>query len=216
MPKKKHSQTLQELVTALKVEEVLQMVEKRLANWDDPLGILNECQKGMEGVGRLYEQKEYYISGLIVAAEIFKDVVSLTAPRIQEMHKGESSTTVLVGTAKGDIHDIGKDMLIILLKCYGFEVIDLGVDVAPRTFLEQVIKNKPHIICISALLTHVYESMRDTVNLIKANLPENVRPPSIIIGGGMVDETVRQAVGADYWSRNVMEGVRLCQKIAPL
>ncbi len=214
MPSNKSTPSLQELVTELKVEEVLDTVKDRLVHGDDPLEILNECQKGMEGVGLLYEQKEYFVSGLIVAAEILKDVVGLTAPLIRKIHSGESSTTVLVGTAKGDIHDIGKSMFIILLKCYGFNVIDLGVDVPPQTFLEEIIRTKPHIVGISALLTHVYDSMKETVELIKTELPKSVRPPVVIIGGGMIDETVRQFVGADFSSPDAMDGVRICQKIA--
>ena len=213
MPEAKSTQSLQELVKALKVEEVLDIVKTRLDNGDDPLEILNECQQGVEGVGLLYEQKEYFVSGLIVAAEILKEVVTLTAPHIQKLHSGKCATTVLVGTAKGDIHDIGKDMFIILLKCYGFNVIDLGVDVPPHTFLKKAIETKPHIIGISALLTHVYDAIKETVYLIQSELPENIRPPSIIIGGGMMDETIRQFVGADHWSQNAMAGVRLCQKI---
>ncbi|WP_050782842.1 cobalamin B12-binding domain-containing protein [Desulfatibacillum aliphaticivorans] len=211
MPNNIFSQPLPELVTALKEKEVHDQVLARLERGDDPMEILNECQRGMEGVGLLYEKKEYFISGLIIAAEILKDVVNLTAPHIREIHSGKSAVTVLIGTAQGDIHDLGKDLFITLLQCYGFHIIDLGVDVSPQTFLESFIEHKPQIVGISALLTSVIDAMKETIALIRSEVPQGASVPLFIIGGGIADQIFADMVGADFWTQDAMAGVRFCQ-----
>jgi len=111
--------------------EVLSLVEGRIAQGDNPLAIIEDCQEGLRQVGERYEQQEYYLSGLIMAGEIFREVMEIVQPIIQEKFTGKESGIILLGTVKGDIHDIGKNNLSMLLTCYGFSVHDLGVDVSP-------------------------------------------------------------------------------------
>lgn len=208
-----NKESLKDLVSELKESQVLELVKQRLENNGDPMQILAECQEGMDEVGRLYEQKHYFVAGLIMAGEILREVVEMVSPLLKEIHSGQTTGKIVLGTVQGDIHDIGKDLFGILLGCYGFEVVNLGVDVPPLQFLEAVKESKPDIVALSALLTSVYDSMKDTVQLLKKELPENTKAPVIIIGGGLIDEGVCNYMEADNWAPDAMSGVRLCQQL---
>jgi len=200
-------------VAALNEQAVLALVHERLSDGDDPLSIVEDCQEGMRRVGEQYEQGRYYLSGLIMAGEIFREVMELAQPVIEAQISGEKSGRVLLGTVQGDIHDIGKNIQGMLLSCHGFTVYDLGVDVPPAEFLAQAKKVKPDIIGLSGLLTSSYDVMRDTITLIREPTVPELADLPIIIGGTSINEQVCQYVGADHWVVNSMEGVRLCQRL---
>jgi methanogenic corrinoid protein MtbC1 len=200
-------------VMELDEDEALSLVQQRLREGDNPLAIVEDCHEGMRRVGERYEQGQYYLSGLIMAGEIFREVMELAQPVIEAQVSGNESGRILLGTVQGDIHDIGKNIQAMLLSCYGFTVLDLGVDVPPTEFLARSYQFKPDIIGLSGLLTSSYDSMRETINLLQ-QIPVTDRAGlSIIIGGGTLNDQVRQYTGADYWIANSMEGVRLCQKL---
>jgi methanogenic corrinoid protein MtbC1 len=205
-------------VAELNEQAVLALVQGRLTEGDDPLSIVEECQEGMRRVGEQYEQGRYYLAGLIMAGEIFREVMELAQPAIEAQVDGEGSGRVLLGTVEGDIHDIGKNIQGMLLSCHGFTVYDLGVNVPPAEFLAQAKKIRPDIVGLSGLLTSSYDAMRDTIALIRdasatdASAAELVDVP-IIIGGTSINEQVCEYVGADHWIVNAMEGVRLCQRL---
>jgi len=200
-------------VAELNEQAVLALVQERLSDGDDPLSIVEDCQEGMRRVGERYEQGHYYLSGLIMAGEIFREVMELARPVIEAQISGEKSGRVLLGTVQGDIHDIGKNIQGMLLSCHGFTVYDLGVDVPPAEFLARAENFKPDIIGLSGLLTSSYDAMRDTITLLRdTSVPELADLP-IIIGGSSLNEQVCQYVGADHWIVNSMEGVRLCQRL---
>lgn len=201
------------LVADLEEQQALQLVERRLAGGDDPLAIVEACQAGLRLVGERYEQREYFISGLIMAGEIFREVMELVQPAIEANLSGSESGRILLGTVRGDIHDIGKNNLSLLLRCYGFTVHDLGVDVPPDDFLAQALALRPDIIGLSGLLTLSYDSMRDTVALLRQSTDATLQATPIIIGGNQLNEQVCQFVGADHWVNDAMAGVRLCQKL---
>jgi methanogenic corrinoid protein MtbC1 len=184
-----------------------------LSNGDDPLSIVEDCQRGMRQVGERYEQGRYFLSGLIMAGEIFREVMELTQPVIQEQTRGNESGRVLLGTVQGDIHDIGKNIQSMLLSCYGFTVYDLGVDVPPHTFFAQATEIKPHIVGLSGLLTSSYDAMRDTIALFRRSPDQALANTPIIIGGVSINDQVCQYVEADYWIVNAIDGVRLCQRL---
>jgi methanogenic corrinoid protein MtbC1 len=117
-----------------------------------------------------------------------------------------------LGTVQGDIHDIGKDMVGMLLACHGFTVIDLGVDVPPDEFVKQVVRHKPDIVGLSGVLTASFEVMRETVSRLRRAQPDDNAVP-IIIGGGMIDDRVCHYVGADHWVADAMSGVHLCRQL---
>jgi methanogenic corrinoid protein MtbC1 len=202
-----------ERVAELDERAVLALVQERLDVGDNPLSIVEECQEGMRRVGEQYEQGKYYLAGLIMAGEIFREVMELAQPAIEAQISGDESGRVLLGTVEGDIHDIGKNIQGMLLSCYGFTVYDLGVNVPPAEFLAQAKKVNPDIVGLSGLLTSSYDAMRDTIALIRDASGTGPGDIQIIIGGTSVNEQVCQYVGADYWIINAMEGVRLCQRL---
>jgi methanogenic corrinoid protein MtbC1 len=155
---------------------------------------------------------QYFLSALIVSGEVLREVMELVQPVVQNRLSGHSSGCVLLGTGQGDIHDLGKNIVQVLLRCYGFTVYDLGVDVPPAEFAAQAHAIQPSFIGLSGLLTASYSAMRETVSLLQSAAEPGARPVPIIIGG-QVDEQVSRYVGADYWVTDAMEGVRLCQRL---
>jgi methylmalonyl-CoA mutase cobalamin-binding domain/chain len=148
-----------------------------------------------------------------MAGEIFREVMELMQPVLEGQAAKQSSGRILLGTVQGDIHDIGKDMVGLLLTCYGFTVIDLGVDVAPAEFVKQVSLQKPDIVGLSGVLTASHMVMRETVEALHNVTRQTERSLPIIIGGGMIDDQICRFVGADYWVGDAMSGVHLCQKL---
>ncbi len=201
------------LLAELEEEAVLALVQKRIAAGDDPLQIIEDCNAGMQLVGQRYEQGEFFVSGLIMSGEIFREVVELVQPLLGQQTRGQSSGTVLVGTVAGDIHDIGKNLTGMLLACYGFNVIDLGVDVPPTVFAAKALELKPDVVGLSGLITASFEAMKTTVAALHTQAQAQRCSFPIVIGGGMIDEQVCRYVGADYWVANAMDGVRLCQRL---
>lgn len=196
-------------VADLKDQEVLDLVRQRIALGDDPLDIVEDCRQGMLLVGRRYEERQYYLSGLLLAGEILREVMEIIQPLTEKKYSGSVLGTVLLGTVRGDIHDAGKDLFQLMLDVHGFSVSDLGVDVPAETFLEQARLLKPRIVGLSCLITGAYASMKETIALLRAH-PDTAAIPIVI--GGQVNAEVCQMVGADHWSVDAMDGVRWCQK----
>jgi methanogenic corrinoid protein MtbC1 len=210
-PEKKDELT--SLMADLKEEALLARVHEQIEAGVDPLVIIDRCHKGMAEVGERYEKGSYFISGLIMAGEIMRQVGTILLPLLETgMTESESGNTILLGTAEGDIHFIGKDIFKVLARCNGFTVQDLGVDVPPEKFLAAVHESKPDIVGISCLIIRAYDAMRKTIDLLRENPPANGAPRAYIIGG-MLDEQAFRFIGADYWTNDAMKGVRLCQKI---
>jgi len=203
---------LRDAVADLDENVVLETVRACIDAGDDPAAAIAACEEGMRLVGERYEQHEYYLSGLIMAGEIFREVLELAQPALQESLAGNSQGKVLIGTVQGDIHDIGKTIFEIALRSYGFEVEDLGVDVPPQVFARRAAEWRPDILGLSGLLSTAYDTMRDTVQLLRTSVTGDA-PVPILIGGGMIDELVRSYVGADHACSNALEGVRLCQQL---
>ena len=133
-------------------------------------------------------------------------------PAVEYKYAGQTAGRVLLGTVQGDIHDLGKDLVTMLLRSYGFAVLDLGVDVPPSRFVEESRVYKPHIIGMSGLITIAYESMRETTDALRAMMAQDGSVIPIVLGG-QVDEQIRRYAGADHWTNDAMEGVRLCQRL---
>lgn len=204
---------LAQLVAELEEDAVLELVQQRLEAGDDPLQIIDECNEGMRKVGQHYEQGKYFVAGLIMSGEIFREVVELVQPLIEQQSEGNASGRVLIGTVSGDIHDIGKNMFCMLLSCHGFDVIDLGVDVPPDVFATKAVEIKPDVVGLSGLITASFETMKDTVTALRARAKAHKLSFPVIIGGGMIDDQVCQYVGADHWMPDAMAGVRLCEEL---
>lgn len=209
------SRQLIQLLQDLKEEEVKALVYKRLKSGENPLDIMNDCRQGVQKVGLLYEQRKYYLSGLIMAGEILQDVVKIIQPAIKDNVSGNVSGRIVIGSAHGDIHDIGKDILVMLLTCHGYSVHDLGVDVPPETFLTESREVRPDVIGISFLLTTAIKSVKETIGLLRTGLSAVEPAPAIIIGGGQLDERICKQVGADAWMTDAVEGIKFCQANIP-
>jgi methanogenic corrinoid protein MtbC1 len=200
-------------VADLKEQEALALVQARLDMNDDPIHIVEDCQEGLRQVGERYERREYYLSGLIMAGEIFREAMEILTSIIEVRFSGNASGVILLGTVAGDIHDIGKNNLSLLLTSYGFTVHDLGVDVPPSEFLYKALEIRPDIIGLSGLLTSSYDSMRETVQLIRRSSDRQIASTPIILGGNQLNEQVCEYVGANEWVTDAMTGVRLCQRM---
>lgn len=197
----------------LNEDVVLQMVQDRLDTGDDPLQIIDDCNTGMRKVGERYEKGEFYISGLIMSGEIFREVVELVQPYLRRLEGNSPLGCILLGTVTGDIHDIGKNLVGMLLACYGFNVIDLGVDVLPDTFATKAAEVKPDIVGLSGLLTASFDGMKETIVLLRDEAKKSGLSFPILIGGGLINDQICQYVNADYWVPDAMSCVRLCQNL---
>ena len=191
----------------LEEELVLKLVQERLDGGDDPLAILDACREGMAQVGKRSEDGEYYVSDLIMAGEIFKQANAILSEKIQ-VDTGKKRGTVVMGTVEGDIHDIGKDLVVGLLKAGGYEVIDLGVDVPAAKFVNAVTEHSASVVGLSGLLTTSFDAMKDTIAALDA---AGLRPKvKVMVGGGPVNEQVRDYVGADAMGADAQAAVTLC------
>lgn len=209
----KGRQELVACVADLEEKAALALVAKRLEKGADPLEIVEDCQEGLRQVGLRYEKQEYYLSGLIMAGEIFREVMELVEPVIEDTYNGNDTGRILLGTVQGDIHDIGKNNLSLLLRCYGFTVIDLGVDVDPQIFYREAARARPDIVGLSGLLTSSYEAMAQTIALIRDSDDRTLASAPILIGGSQINDEICEYVGADHWVADAMDGVRLCQRL---
>ena len=171
--------------------------------------IVNACALGMEKVGEYFEEGEYFVGDLIYAADILQNGFELVNPYLS----GDNSKklgTMVIGSAPGDLHDIGKNIFKSMMEAAGFIVHDLGVDVAPEKFVEKVAEIKPNIVGISGLLTLSLDSMGDVISALKdAGVRDGVK---IMIGGNPVTEAVMTRVGADAYSTNASTGVKQCKE----
>lgn len=164
------------------------------------------CQAGMSIVGNLFESGDYFVGDLIFAGELLTEAINVLKPALG----GDASVvvgTILLGTVHGDLHDIGKNIFRSMSEAAGFEVVDLGIDVEVDTFVKKAQEIKPQIIGMSGVLTLAIDSMKDTIEALKAAGVDS----KIIIGGNPVTKEACAFVGADAFTTNAAEGVKLCQ-----
>jgi 5-methyltetrahydrofolate--homocysteine methyltransferase len=188
---------------------VLELTENLLKSQTDPLEILGALRRAMGEVGRLFEEEEYFIPELILAGKMLKSIADKVKPHLTADVESEKKGRVLLGTVAGDIHDIGKDIVAIMLDVNGYEVLDLGVDVPVERFVEAARTFKPQVVGLSGFLTLVYEPMKETIQAIRDESLENIR---FMIGGGQIDEQVKSYTGADGYGRDAIEAVKFCKK----
>jgi 5-methyltetrahydrofolate--homocysteine methyltransferase len=170
--------------------------------------VLDDCKGGMEVIGKRFEEGEAFIPELIFAGDILSQVAAVVKPRMaaageQQVRLGK----VVIGTVQGDIHDIAKDIVAFMLDINGFEVTDLGVDVPPERFVEAVREHGARIVGLSGFLTLAYEPMKDTVAQLRAIDPSI----KVMIGGGQMDEQVREYTGADAYGKDAMAAIALAR-----
>ena len=206
--------SLTDAIVALRRDDVLDEVRRRVEAGDAPLDIIEQCRAGMVSVGDRHAAGEFFLAELVLAGEIFKAAFAILDPfltRSGSRLTGERAT-VVIATPQGDIHDLGKDMVAMMLRAYGFEVHDLGVDVEPRSIVDTVREVHPQFVALSVLLTTAIGPMKQVADLLAE---EGLRREcKLLIGGGVTTPMVKQHVGADLQTTNVMEGVQYCLSMA--
>ncbi|MFX1394746.1 MAG: B12-binding domain-containing protein [Promethearchaeota archaeon] len=204
------SEDLIKLIVELQENETIELVRKKIDNGEDPLKILDQIREAMAKVGELFEKKEYFLPDLIMAGEILRQITEILEPKLKTSTKVKTLGKIVLGTVFGDIHDIGKNIVGFMLETNGFEVYDLGIDVPKEKFVEKIKEVNAEIVALSGFLTLAYDSMKETIEEIKK---EDLRDKArIMIGGGQIDETIRDYVGADAYGKDAIEAVALAKK----
>src|SRR3972149_1816993 len=191
----------------LKEDEALAIVGERLKAGADPLGILEDARRAMETVGKRFSSSEYFIPDLVYSGEILKKVNEMVKPTLTTQGGVKKGSKVVIGTVAGDIHDIGKDIVVFMLDVSGFEVLDLGVDVPAKKFVDKIKESGAPIVGLSGFLTLAYDAMKQTVEAIQAaGLRDKTK---IMIGGGQITDEVMKYTGADAYGKDAAVGVAL-------
>lgn len=198
---------LKEAIVNMREDAALAIVESMLDAGVDPADILEEAKGAMTTLGDLFERGEVFIPELIMGGEIMRRVSDVVTPRIKRHQADGNRGIVVLGTVAGDIHDIGKDIVVLMLDVNGYEVHDLGIDVSPERFVEAVKELDPSVVGLSGLLTLAFDSMKATIEAITAaGLRDKVK---IMIGGSPVDQQIQDYTGADGWGLDATAALRM-------
>jgi 5-methyltetrahydrofolate--homocysteine methyltransferase len=197
-------------IVELNESDVLKFVHKKIQSDESVMDILDACRKAMIEIGDRFAKKEYSLSELVMAGEIFREIMEILEPELKGSSGVKIVGKILMGTVKGDIHDLGKNIAISILKGNGFEVEDLGVDVAPEVFVEKVKEFEPDILGMSCVISIGWDALKETVNALKeSGLKDKVK---IILGGGGVSKDILEYVGADAAVNNAIQGLEQCKR----
>ena len=203
-------QKLKDAIGSLDDEQVDKLIGDFLASnptEEEALSVINACQEGMAVVGEFFDKGEYFVGDLIFAGELLSNAMDRIKPIIQ----GKSTKkigTVVIGTVEGDLHDIGKNIFKSLAEAAGFDVLDLGIDTPPQDFVEKAKEVEADKVGMSGVLTLATQAMKKTVDsLEEAGLRDKLK---VIIGGNPVNSEVCRIVGADAFTTNAAEGVKIC------
>jgi len=200
-------QELTDAIVGLRMDEAITLAKGMLAGGTDPLDIVAESTEAMEVIGRRFADGEAFIPELIMGGEIMKGISQEVLPEGSRSDAATSKGTVVIGTVHGDIHDIGKDIVVLMLGFGGYTVHDLGTDVPVEDFVAAVKEHDADVVGLSGLLTLAFDAMKSTVDgIASAGLRDKVK---IMIGGAAVDEHVRAYTGADGWGDNVSRAIEL-------
>ena len=202
----------EKLVDALvnmKEQEALETATELIDSGKDPIEILDSCSKAMEIVGKHFETGEYFLPQLVMAGEMLRQVSEMLKPKLKGAVQSERLGKVVIGTVKGDLHDIGKDIVVFMLDVNGFDVMDLGIDVPSDKFVDAIKEFQPEVVGLSGFLTLAFDTMKETVDAIRdSDLRDKVK---IMIGGGQIDEQVKGFTGADAYGKDAMAAVKLAK-----
>jgi methanogenic corrinoid protein MtbC1 len=206
----KMTKQLIKAITDFQEEEALKIVQDLLEKGTAPTEVLEACRKALDEIGKRFEEGAYFLPELILAGEMMNQITEIIKPKLAEVPEGERHGKVLIGTVEGDIHDIGKNVVSFMLDANGFEVLDLGVDVSPQKFVDAIKDFQPQVVGLSGFLTLAFDAMKNTVAAIQsAGLRDKVK---IMIGGGQINEEIKEYAGADGYGRDAMAGVSLAKK----
>ena len=202
--------SLRDLIVDMQEEEAVSQAKQMLHSGVAPIAVLDECRDAMQIVGKKFEAGEYFVPELILAGDIMQAISAEAKPLIKQQNGSQKQGKVLVGTVEGDIHDVGKDIVVMMLDVNGFDVLDLGIDVPPQTFVDKIKEFQPDVVALSGFLTLAFDSMKYTVEAITAaGLRDSVK---IMVGGGTVDEQVKIYAKADGYGFDAMTAVKLAKQ----
>ena len=192
------------------IDELKKTVNTKLESGTDPLAIVKTLNEALYEVGERYERGDLFLSELMMIGYLASEVTNVLKPHMVGEGR-ETGSKIVFGTVKGDIHDIGKNVVIMMLQSAGFEVIDLGVDVSSERFVESVKNNDPDVLCMSSLLTSTMNEMRKVIDALdKAGLRGDVQ---VVVGGRPITEKFAQGVGADGHAKDAINAVRVIREL---
>ena len=204
------SKELIEAMVGMKEQEAISIAKGLVDKGEDPLNIFASCREAMDMVGKRFEKGEFFLPELMMAGEMLRQISELIKPLMKGDVQTERLGKVIVGTVQGDIHDIGKDIVVLMLDVNGFEVMDLGIDVPAEKFVDAIKDFQPAVVGLSGFLTLAFDSMKETVDAIKAaGLRDNIK---IMIGGGQIDDEIKNYTSADAYGKDAMEAVKLTRE----
>jgi len=203
------SQDLIDAIVEMREQDALKITNELLEGGINPPNILNDCRAAMDVIGGRFERGEAFLPELMLAGEMLTQISEIIKPHMQQDVSPEKLGKIVFGTVEGDIHDIAKDIVVFMLDLNGFEVTDLGVDVPPAKFVEAVKKTGATIVGLSGFLTLAYDPMKATVATLKEAGLNNVR---VMIGGGQVNEQIKEYTGATAYGKDAMAAVALAKE----
>jgi len=204
-------QDLASAVERLDIHSVIETTKAMLKLGLSPNDILDSLNRGVRQVGEKYEEGEYFLTELVFAGEIMRQAIEIVGPHLTPTSNSPKET-ILVGTVKGDIHDLGKNLFVMFAKSAGFNVVDLGVDVAPDVFKERLKETCARFVGMSALMSTTQPAMRDVIELLKKDgLRGKVK---VILGGAGITERFAAEIGADAAVTDAMKGSKICSQWA--
>jgi len=203
-------QKLSDAVVDMDEKLVEELAHRVIEEKIDAFGAIdNGLTKGMERAGKLFEEEEYFVPELLMCADAMNIGVDILKPHIK-VHESKKKHNVIIGVIEGDTHDIGKNLVKLMLETSNFNIIDLGRDVPPQTFVDKAIEENAEIIMISSLMTTTMDEMADVVTILKK---KGIRDRfKVVVGGGPISQSFADKIGADGYSKNAANAVRLCQK----
>ncbi len=189
------------------------LTRQALAEGTSAASILRQALiPGMDKVGKLMQDEEYYIPEVLLSARAMKTASDILKPLIQAAGEQESLGRVVIGTVRGDLHDIGKNLVVMMLEGAGFEVVDLGINISPEQFVDKAVESKADIIGLSALLTTTMVGMRDVVDTLKKRgLRDKIK---VMIGGAPVTKRFADEIGADGYAMEAASATEIARKLA--
>jgi methylmalonyl-CoA mutase cobalamin-binding domain/chain len=206
------AKSLYEALVELDRDGVLAIVKGKAESGQDPLSILEEGRQGMTTIGDRYQAGDIFLAEMIISAKIFREASELLQPYLAKTLPPTPLGVVVLATPQGDLHDLGKNFFATFLTTKGFEVHDLGVDVAPSAIVEKVRNVRPDFVGFSGLITTVFASMKQSAEALEeAGLRDSFK---LLVGGGVTTDKVKEHVGADFQTRDAMEGVEYCVSVA--
>jgi methanogenic corrinoid protein MtbC1 len=205
------TEKLFDAIINLSKDEALKATDELLINKTKPEDILDIGREAMQIIGERFETGEYFLPELIVSGDILAAIASEVKPYLVRTTKVKKIAKIVIGTVAGDIHDIAKDIVVLILDINGFDVIDLGVDVPVKKFVESVQEHQAKIVGLSGFLTLAIEPMRETISALREAGLSDVK---VMIGGGPINELVCDDIGADDWGANAIDAVSIANKWA--